>query len=76
MRDLGFVVPESSANFTWNRKEGLSHKELYQYLKSRGYLVRYMDYPGYGDGLRISVGTDEDTDKCLALVERYVDGDR
>lgn len=78
MRELGFIVPESFSNFTWNvwRNNELSHKELYLYLKKNGYLVRYMNYEGYGDGLRISVGTDEDTDKCLALVERYLNGDR
>lgn len=74
MRELGFTVPESRANFTWNvfPNAGTLHKDLYSYLKQNGYLVRHMDYPGYGDGLRISVGTDEDTDRCLALVERYL----
>jgi histidinol-phosphate aminotransferase len=24
-----------------------------------------MDYPGWGDGLRISVGTDDQVDACL-----------
>lgn len=78
MRALGFVVPESFSNFTWNvwPDNGLSHRDLYLYLKKHGYLVRYMNYEGYGDGLRVSVGTDEDTDKCLALVERYLNGDR
>ena len=28
-------------------------------------LVRYMNYPGWGDGLRISVGTDAEIDACL-----------
>jgi histidinol-phosphate aminotransferase len=28
-----------------------------------------MDYPGWGDGLRISVGTDEQIDACLALLQ-------
>lgn len=78
MRELGFVVPDSSANFTWNvwPDGSVSHKELYEYLKRNGYLVRYMNYAGWGDGLRISVGTDEQTDACLALVERFLNGDR
>ncbi|MCF0233361.1 MAG: histidinol-phosphate transaminase, partial [Thermoguttaceae bacterium] len=67
MRELGFRVPDSFANFTWNvhPDPAFSHKELYEYLKKNGYLVRYMNYAGYGDGLRISVGADEQTDACL-----------
>lgn len=78
MREFGFVVPTSYSNFSWNvwPNGDLSHKDLYLYLKKNGYLVRYMNYEGYGDGLRISVGTDEDNDKCLALIERYLNGDR
>ena len=78
MRELGFVVPDSHANFTWNAwpSDELSHEELYLYLKRRGYLVRYMKYAAWGDGLRISVGTDEDTDACLELVEKFLKGDR
>ncbi len=33
-------------------------RPFYEELKRRRILVRYMDYPGWGDGLRISVGTD------------------
>jgi histidinol-phosphate/aromatic aminotransferase/cobyric acid decarboxylase-like protein len=31
-----------------------------------------MDYPGWGDGLRISVGTDEQTDRCIDLIADYI----
>ena len=31
-----------------------------------------MDYPGWGDGLRISVGTDEQIDACLALLQGMI----
>ncbi|MDO5582009.1 MAG: histidinol-phosphate transaminase [Planctomycetia bacterium] len=75
MRALGFEVPESSANFTWNvhpDANRVSHKAIADYLKENGYLVRYMNYQGWGDGLRISVGTDEQTDRCLDLVEEYI----
>lgn len=74
MRDLGFEVPESSANFTWNvhpDENRVSHKRIADYLKENGFLVRYMKYEGWGDGLRISVGTDEQTDQCIDRVEEY-----
>ena len=41
-------------------------------LKQAGVLVRYMLYPCWGDGLRISVGTDEQVDACLALLRTLV----
>ncbi len=47
-------------------------KPLYEQLKAAGVLVRYMNYAGWGDGLRISVGTDEQVDACLALLKSLV----
>ncbi len=38
-------------------------------LKQQRILVRYMDYSAWGDGLRISVGTDEQNDACLAALK-------
>jgi len=69
MRKLGFHVPDSQANFTWNVHPTQPHKPIYEHLKRHGYLVRYMNYAECGDGLRISVGTDEQIDACLALIK-------
>jgi len=65
MRKLGFVTPDSQANFTWNTHPEQSARELFEGLKRDRILVRYMNYEGWGDGLRISVGTDEQIDICL-----------
>jgi histidinol-phosphate aminotransferase len=65
MRDLGFIAPDSQANFVWNTHPACPVKPLYEELKRRHILVRYMDYPGWGDGLRISVGTDPEVEACL-----------
>ena len=72
MRQLGFRVPDSQANFTWNVHPTLPHKPIYEYLKRHGYLVRYMNYAECGDGLRISVGTDEQIDDCIGLINRFL----
>jgi len=69
MRDLGFTVPDSQSNFTWNTRSDMPVKPIYEYLKRHGYLVRYMNYVNWGDGLRISVGTEEQTAECLTLIE-------
>jgi histidinol-phosphate aminotransferase len=41
---------------------------LYEHLKTNGVLVRYMPYVGWGEGLRISVGSDDQIDVCLTLL--------
>jgi histidinol-phosphate aminotransferase len=72
MRAMGFATVDSQANFVWNPHHSLPVKPLYERLKAAGILVRYMDYPGWGDGLRISVGTDEQIEKCLGLLRGMV----
>lgn len=66
---LGYDVTPSQANFVWVRRKQ-PVKPVYEALKAKDILVRYMSYPGYGDGLRISVGTDEEIDRLLAELER------
>ena len=65
MRALGFATVDSQANFTWNTLPGRSVRSFYEELKRRQILVRYMDYQGWGDGLRVSVGTDAEIDALL-----------
>jgi histidinol-phosphate aminotransferase len=62
---LGFAVCPSQANFVWCRRDDRPVKPFHEALKSRGILVRYMVYEGYGDGLRISVGTDTEVDRLF-----------
>lgn len=66
LRDLGFLAWPSQANFVWCRRTDRLVMPIYEELKKRNILVRYMNYEGYGDGLRISVGTDEEIDRLLA----------
>jgi histidinol-phosphate aminotransferase len=66
LRLLGFDVVPSQANFVWCRRGDRPVRPIYEELKRRRILVRYMNYQGYGDGLRISVGTEEETDKLLS----------
>jgi histidinol-phosphate aminotransferase len=72
MADLGFEVTPSQANFVWCRHRAVAVRSLYEELKRRLILVRYMNYDGYGDGLRISVGTDAEIDRLLEEVKQLV----
>lgn len=65
LRELGFEVTPSQSNFVWARRSDRPVKPLYEELKARKILVRYMNYADYGDGLRVSVGTDDEIDSLL-----------
>lgn len=69
LEQLGFSVIPSQANFVWCTHPTRPVQPLYEELKSNRVLVRYMNYPGWSDGLRISVGTDEQVDACTALLK-------
>jgi len=69
---LGFSVLPSQANFVWCTHPSHAAVTLYERLKQDRVLVRYMSYPGWEDGLRISVGTDEQIEALLALLKAMV----
>jgi histidinol-phosphate aminotransferase len=66
LAELGFTVTPSRANFVWCRRSDRPVKPIYEGLKGRKVLVRYMSYAGYGDGLRVSVGTPAEVDRLFA----------
>jgi histidinol-phosphate aminotransferase len=71
LRRLGFDVCPSQANFVWcRRRRGV--RTIFEELKRRNILVRHMTYEGYGEGLRISIGTDAQIDRLLAELEKLV----
>lgn len=69
---LGFHLLPSKANFVWATRADRPVKPIFEALKQRKVLVRYMNYPGHGDGLRISVGSDAEIDRLLDELKRIV----
>jgi histidinol-phosphate aminotransferase len=69
---LGFDVQPSQSNFVWCRRSDRPVKPIYEELKRRRILVRYMNYEGYGDGLRITVGTDAEIDRLLEELKQLL----
>ncbi len=72
LKEMGFQVSDSQANFVWCTRADQPVQPLYEKLKQDKVLVRYMNYPDWGDGLRISVGTDDQIDACLAMLASYL----
>jgi len=66
--EMGFQVPDSQANFLWCTHASHVAHDIYTKLKSERILVRYMDFSDWGDGLRVTVGTDQQTDALLELL--------
>lgn len=71
LRAMGYQVPDSQSNFVW-ATNGPPARATFQKLKDRKILVRLMAYPGYPEGLRISVGTDEEIDRFLDVLRQTV----
>jgi histidinol-phosphate aminotransferase len=69
---LGFAVIPSQANFVWCTHPKHTAKVWYEKLKAAHVLVRYMSYPGWSEGLRISVGSDEQNEALLATLKNLI----
>lgn len=72
---LGFHCVDSQANFVWATHPARPHRDIYEALKERRILVRFMQFPGIPDapegrvtGLRITVGTDAEIDQLLTAL--------
>ncbi len=72
LAELGFRVTPSHANFVWCRRTDRPVKPIYEALKAKKILIRYMDYAGYGDGLRITVGTPAEIETLLGALKEIV----
>ena len=69
---LGFSVPDSHANFVLAKCNNCKAVEVYDKLAERGVYVRYFDYPGLKDKLRITVGTKEQNKKLLSALKEIL----
>ncbi|MDR2111079.1 MAG: aminotransferase class I/II-fold pyridoxal phosphate-dependent enzyme [Spirochaetaceae bacterium] len=65
LRDLGFEVIPSRANFIFIRLPRRPGAGLFAALRERGFLTRRFDRDRISGYLRVSIGTDEDMDAFL-----------
>lgn len=66
---LGFTVCHSKTNFLFARHPERPGKELFAHLRQEGVLVRRWEIPEIADWLRISIGTDEEMQTMIAVLE-------
>ncbi len=68
LRGLGFEVIPSTANFVLASPPGGDAQSLYRDLKRKGILVRYFNHPRIERHVRISIGTDAEMQRLLAVL--------
>ncbi|HJN89504.1 MAG TPA: aminotransferase class I/II-fold pyridoxal phosphate-dependent enzyme [Verrucomicrobiota bacterium] len=64
---IGFEVLPSQANFIFAKPVGISAEEWFQSLRQRNILTRWFDTPRVRNGLRITIGTENEMAKFLSV---------
>ena len=69
LEGLGFTCTDSRANFLFVTHKSVPAKKIFEELKKKNIFVRYFDKPRINNYLRITVGTDEQTDRLLEALQ-------
>ncbi len=72
LRELGFELPPSHANFIFVRHPGRDAAELAAALRERGVIVRHFNQPRIDQYLRITVGTEEQNGSLLKALREIL----
>lgn len=72
LRDLGFEVLDSQANFIMATHSDYNMKEMFEYLKTKKVFIRYFNLPRIDKYVRISIGTDNEMDRFLKEVKSFI----
>jgi len=72
LRDLGFTLPDSSANFIFISHPKLSGESLNRRLREERVLVRHFRKPRIDNHLRVSIGTDGEMECFLEALRKIL----
>ena len=72
LREMDFTVLDSKANFIFASHESVSAQEIFQALRQAHIYVRYFNRPRIDNYLRITIGTQEEMEKLIAFLEKYL----
>lgn len=70
--ELGFIVPDSYANFVFVKHPEVDGQELFMALRKEGIIVRHWNKKKIDQYLRITIGTDEQMDIMLRFLTTYL----
>ena len=74
LRELGFQVLPSVANFLFVRREGFPGGELYRELKEKGILVRWFDAKRIDGFVRVTIGAPADMETFITTLQECLEG--
>ncbi len=72
LKEIGFLFPDSAANFLFVTHPTLKAKDLFASLRENKILVRYFNKPGIDNYLRITIGTEKEMDALIAYLKDAV----
>ena len=72
LKELGFVVPDSYANFVFVKHPKIDGEELFLALRKEGIIVRHWNKPLIDQYLRVTIGTDQQMERFFEFLENYL----
>ena len=76
LRDLGFVFPDSAANFIFASHKTVPAKEIFEAARAENIYVRYFARERIDNYLRITIGTDEEMKALIDFLKRFLNSAR
>ena len=72
LKKLGFVMPDSYANFIFIKHPDYDAQMIFQTLRERGILVRYFNKPRIDHYLRVTIGTQKQMERLIEEMKKIV----
>ena len=72
---MGFVFPDSKANFVFAMHPDFSGEFLFKELRKRGIVVRHWNKPGISEYLRITIGTPQQMEAVTGALKEIISAD-
>ena len=76
LKDLGFVFPDSAANFIFASHKTVPAKEIFEAARAENIYVRYFARERIDNYLRITIGTDEEMKALIDFLKRFLNSAR
>lgn len=73
LKSLGFVMPESYANFIFVKHPKIDAEDIFKQLRDRGILVRYFKKPRIDQYLRVTIGTQQQMEIFIQEIKNIVE---
>lgn len=73
LRELGFEMNDSQANFVFARHPRIGGGVLYRKLRERGFLVRHFDSPLLDPYIRVTIGSREQMEQLVTAVSAILE---